>query len=85
MTYLEKYSKVNNTESLKELAEVIREFGNEPIFGVEGFILGRTQVFNSENMAMHCETYSLVKHNVLTREFGIRQQAMMLLFYGDNY
>ena len=79
MTNLEKYEKVNKTSSLKELADVLRSFA------VHGMIQGRTKEFNAEEMAKHCETYHLAKHNFLTREFGIRQQAMMLLFYGDAY
>lgn len=79
MTELEKYEKVNKSSSLKELANVIRSFANE------GTIQGRTRDFDSEQMASRCENYDLAKHNNLTREFGIRQQAMMLLFYESDY
>ncbi len=79
MTDLEKYTKVNESKSLTELAETIRSFANSA-----GEIMGRTRIFNAETMAQYCETYSLAKHNRLTREFGIRQQAMMLLFYTDK-
>ena len=79
MTELEKYEKVNKSSSLKDLANVIRSFAND------GIIQGRTRPFDSELMAKRCEEYDLVKHNNLTREFGIRQQAMMLLFYGNDY
>lgn len=75
MTELEKYEAVNKTESLKELASVILSFA------VDGMIQGRTRQFDAVKMAKHCESYDLVKHNTLTREFGIRQQAMMHLFY----
>lgn len=75
MTELQKYELVNKTETLKELADVIRSFANN------GIIHGRTREFDAENMANHCESYHLGKHNILTREYGIRQQAMMLLFY----
>jgi hypothetical protein len=78
MTDLEKYKKVNSTESLKELAEVIRSFA------VNGRIQGRKRTYNADSMAIGCEHYNLLNHNVLTREFGIRQQAMMLLFYRDK-
>lgn len=79
MTELEKYKAVNKSSSLKDLADVIRSFA------INGRIQGRTRTFDSEQMANRCENYDLVKHNNLTREFGIRQQAMMLLFYGRNY
>ena len=75
MEELEKYKKVNEASSLKELADIIRSFA------VKGFIHGKTRIFEAEKMAMICEKYSLSYHNGLTREFGIRQQAMMLLYY----
>jgi hypothetical protein len=78
MDDLQKYEAVNKTETLKELADVIRSFA------VDGKIQGRAKIFDAEKMAKACETYSLVKHNNLTREFGIRQQAMYISFY-NNY
>ena len=75
MTELEKYEKVNKTSNLKDLANAIRSFA------IEGKIQGRERTFDSEQMATRCENYGLARHNNLTREFGIRQQAMMLLFY----
>jgi hypothetical protein len=78
MTDLEKYEAVNSSKTLNKLANVIRSFG------VEGEIQGRERKFDCEKMADHCESYSLQGHNFLTREFGIRQQAMMLSFY-DRY
>ena len=78
-TDLEKYEAVNSCETLKELADVIRSFA------VDGLIQGRTRQFSAEQMAEHCESYHLEKHNFLTREFGIRQQAMMILFYDHPF
>jgi hypothetical protein len=75
MTKLEKYEAVNKTTSLKELAVVIR------LISDSGQINGRTRTFDSEKMALLCENYNLTAHNELTRNYGIRQQAMMLLFY----
>lgn len=76
MTELEKYEAVNKSETLKELAEVIESFADE-----KGFIQGRDRNFNAGVMASICRRYNLSEHNMLTREFGIRQQAMCLLFY----
>lgn len=75
MTELEKYEAVNKSSTLKELADVLRSFA------IDGMIQGKTRQFDADKIAQHCESYHLAKHNVLTREFGIRQQAMMLLFY----
>ena len=79
MTDLEKYEKVNQTENLTELANVIRSFTN-----VRGKVMGKTRSFDAERMATNCEYYNLLAHNTITREFGIRQQAMMHLFYNDK-
>lgn len=79
MEKLEKYEKVNQCLTLKDLANVIRSFADE-----EGMIQGRIRKFSAEEMAIDCENYSLTNHNSLTREYGIRQQAMMILFYNNN-
>jgi hypothetical protein len=79
MTDLEKYEKVNKCTSLDELALVILDFA-DPLGDIEG----RTRFFKALKMSGHCRNYSLPIANTLTREFGIRQQAMMLLFYSDQ-
>lgn len=78
MTDLEKYQKVNACETREELAQVIESFADE-----NGFIQGREKKFNAGVMASICRRYTLAEHNMLTREFGIRQQAMCIIFYGD--
>jgi len=76
MTELDKYKKVNQCETLEELANVIESFANE-----DGLIKGRTKDFNAELMAGFCRYFKPNMHNLLTREFGIRQQALYILFY----
>lgn len=76
MGRLDKYEKVNSAKSLEELAKVIESFADQ-----DGNIQGRTRVFDAKKMANLCRNYDLTIHNSLTRELGIRQQAMMLLFY----
>jgi hypothetical protein len=78
MTNLKKYEKVNDCETLEQLADVIESFADD-----DGFIHGRTRYFSTKSMADICREYTLEKHNGLTREFGIRQQAMYILFYRD--
>lgn len=75
-TDLEKYEAVNKCESLKELADIIRNFG-----GPSGLIKGRTKIFDAERMARACEHFYNVPKNTLTRNWGIRQQAMMIEYY----
>lgn len=76
MTDLEKYDRVNKAETLDELATIIESFADE-----NGNIQGRERKFNASAMSEKCRNYSPYEHNRLTREFGIRQQAMMILFY----
>jgi len=75
-----KYEAVNLCENLDELAHIIESFADE-----NGDIQGRVKKFNAKTMANACRNYNWYSHNTLTREFGIRQQAMMLLFYKDPY
>lgn len=76
MTDLEKYQAVNKTQTLEELAQVIESFADQ-----YGEIAGRSRFFDAKKMANFCRNYTLHAPNSLTREYGIRQQAMMLQFY----
>lgn len=76
MTDLEKYEAVNKTSSLEELANVIMSFEDEM-----GLIKGRTRNFKASIMSEACLNYKSLPKNTLTREFGIRQQAMYLEYY----
>jgi len=78
MTKQDAYEAVNKCETYEELAEAIRKIG------VDGMIQGRIRLFNSEKMAKGCESFGsymeLRMPNVLTREFGIRQQALYIYY-----
>ena len=76
MTELEIYQAVNKAESLLELAEVIRSIGDT--------IQGKDRPFDTEKVANLCENFHPTRHNTLTRNYGIRQQAMMLHFYKEK-
>lgn len=76
MERIEIYDKVNACETLVELSKIILELADE-----DGNIQGRTRKFNAERMADHCRNFSMFAANTLTREFGIRQQAMYLSYY----
>jgi hypothetical protein len=76
MTDLEKYEAVNKCETLDQLAHVVLSFADE-----EGMIQGRTNRFSALRMADACLHYENRPKNSLTREFGIRQQAMYLIYY----
>ena len=77
MTELEKYELVNQCDTIEDLANAILAIAN----GSE--IQGRQESFDAEEMAQDVEY--VVKHdrraNVLTRKYGIRQQALYLKYY----
>lgn len=80
MNDIERFEKVNATESLEELAQVIISFADDL-----GFIEGRTRKFNAILMAESCRKFSWFNVNTLTRNWGIRQQAMMLNYYENGF
>ena len=76
---LKVYDKVNSCTTLKKLAKIIRELADE-----NGQIQGRTRRFNANQMADYCLKFRDHIPNVLTREFGIRQQAMHIIHFGEQ-
>lgn len=78
---LAKWQRVNKCETIEELQQCILDFANE-----QGNIQGRIRSFPADKMAEHVERYYLddtneIPPNVITREYGLRQQAMYLKFY----
>ena len=81
-TDLSKYEKVNKCETHKDLANVIRDISDK-----DGFIRGRNGNKSAILMADFCEKFTdninknKLKANFLTREYGIRQQALYIYYY----
>ena len=75
MTELEKWQQVNQCESSLGLALIINLLADK-----EGMIQGRERKFDAAKMATGLSYYmsSEAPANVLTREYGIRQQAIYL-------
>jgi hypothetical protein len=75
MTQLQKWQAVNQCETPLELRELILQFADK-----DGQIQGRTRKFNAAEMLIGLSWFMEGKMyaNVLTREFGIRQQAIYL-------
>ena len=73
-----RYRRVNACESVKDLEETILSFSDE-----DGMIQGRTRKFEASSMAkmVHPVVNGTAMPNFLTREFGIRQQALYLAYY----
>lgn len=73
MTDLEKFQLVNSCETAEELTNAIRKLADPET----GKIRGRAREFDSQRMAGYV-TFVInegAPANLLTREFGIRQQA----------
>jgi hypothetical protein len=72
---LSKWELVNKCDTSEELAQIILNFADS-----NGNIQGRSRVFNAKEMSRNVEL--VIKHDyrstLLTREFGIRQQAVYL-------
>jgi hypothetical protein len=77
LTDLEKYELVNSCETVEQLQTAILKCAEGST------IVGRTDYFNASKMA--AEIPGVVKDerfaNVLTRKWGIRQQALYLAYY----
>tara|TARA_R110000823_G_scaffold3485_1_gene13254 strand:- start:56 stop:301 length:246 start_codon:yes stop_codon:yes gene_type:complete len=74
-----KYQYVNKCETLEELSIVILSLANN-----QGLIEGRNENFVASVMSHICKSYCAAEHNKLTREYGIRQQALYILFYNNE-
>ena len=75
MTELEKWQQVNQCTTPQSLALIINLLADK-----EGMIQGRERKFDASRMATGLQFFmeDEVPANVLTREYGIRQQAIYL-------
>jgi len=77
MTDLEKWQNVNKCETFEDLRKVLLELTDE-----SGQIQGRTRKFDAQKMIDNAKLYynhpDDLNPNIVTREFGLRQQLMYL-------
>ena len=75
MTELEKWQLVNQCKTQAQLADAITKFAD-----AEGMIQGRERKFDASKMIIGLSYFFIdeMPANVLTREYGIRQQAIYL-------
>jgi len=75
MAELEKWQLVNQCETQAQLSDVITKFADP-----EGMIQGRQRKFDAGKMIIGLNYFMTdeMPANVLTREYGIRQQAIYL-------
>ena len=82
MTDLEKFQLINACETAEELTHAVRRLADPET----GMIKGRVKEFDSQRMAGYV-TFVVnegAPANLLTREFGIRQQALYLRYCNEN-
>ncbi len=75
---LQNYENVNQCETLEQLSKIILELADE-----DGMIQGRFNKFDAKRMSDRCLKFNSYAPNVLTREYGIRQQAMYISYYNS--
>ena len=75
----EEIKEYEEAKTEEELANIIIELADE-----NGKIQGRTRKFNAIDMAEKCINFKDYIPNVLTREYGIRQQAMHIIYYDQD-
>jgi hypothetical protein len=80
MDRLECYERVNGCETVEELKKAILDISKSNHHNV---IMGRTRAFDGEKMSLYVEDVVLGKlpFNLLTRNYGIRQQALYISKY----
>lgn len=76
---LDIYDAINRCDSYDKLADIIESLADS-----NGMIQGRHRKFNAKKMADYCRTFELRDPAVLTREYGIRQQALYIRFYSNR-
>lgn len=75
MTELEKYETINKTETVEELENAV------DLVWPSDYIDGMTRKFDKEKMKGYIKGIvdsSIEQANVLTRKYGLRQQALYL-------
>ncbi len=80
MDELWKFKQVNKTKSITELSNAIISIADS-----DGMLQGDSRKYQAAKMAKSCLKFADGESSpeTLTREFGIRQQAMMLKHYGQ--
>ncbi len=91
MDELTKWELINSSEKIESLQEAILKIGAEN----NGLIKGRSKEWDAELQAMYVkyvveDSYPLIEQsiigtNLLTRSYGIRQQALYLKHYNKLY
>lgn len=73
---LNHYKLVNHCETLEELSDAIIEIAKDN----NGWINGKQESYSAEKMAENCLNLSNNSFNLLTDNYGIRQQAIYILY-----
>ena len=82
MTELEKYELVNRAENEKELASAILKLADPETGKIKGRAKDHDAKRMSERLSLFMKGHFAA--NGLTREYGIRQQAIYIKYYEDR-
>lgn len=80
---LKKWQKVNSAETKEQLFEAVDFIcADEPegLVGVTGLLFDASKLKRSINAALSTR----VNANVVTRRYGLRQQVLYLMYYGEE-
>lgn len=77
LTEVEKWRIINDSETFDQLKDNIKRLADE-----DGSIMGRIRPFLAEKQINNVDIVKAgYPANILTRSYGIRQQAIYLLYY----
>lgn len=80
---IKKWQKVNSSETKAQLFEAVDYIcADEPngLVGVTGLLFGADKLKRSINAALSRRAEA----NVVTRRYGLRQQVLYLMYYGEE-
>jgi hypothetical protein len=77
---LNHYKLVSGCETLYELRDAILRIAEDN----NGWINGKTKSFDAQTMANNCVNFLNEPLTSLTRNYGIRQQAIYILYYQEK-
>lgn len=77
---IKKWQKVNSSETKAQLFEAVDYICADELVGVTGLLFDADKLKRSINAALSRRAEA----NVVTRRYGLRQQVLYLMYYGEE-
>lgn len=77
---IKKWQKVNSSETKAQLFEAVDYICADGLVGVTGLLFDADKLKRSINAALSRRAEA----NVVTRRYGLRQQVLYLMYYGEE-